>query len=49
MGGKGEKISATTIKDTWTKPRVGRIRGGRWGCLGWGLGLGGQTTVLEPQ
>ena len=31
----GEGFSGTTIEDTWTKPRVGGIRGRRWGCLGW--------------
>ena len=34
MGEKREGFSATTIKDTWTKPRRGGIRGGRWGWLG---------------
>ena len=40
----------TTIKDTWTKPRVGRIGGGRWGWLGLGRVVGRkmETTVLEP-
>ena len=27
MGGKGETLSGTTIKDTWTKPKEGRIKG----------------------
>ena len=35
-GGKGKGFSGTTIKDTWTKPKQGRIKGGRWGWLGWG-------------
>ena len=37
MGGGGRRgvFSGTTIKDTWTKPRGGGIRGGRWGWLGW--------------
>ena len=26
----------TCIKDTWTKPKGDRIKGGRWGWLGWG-------------
>ena len=25
----------TTIKDTWTKPSWGGIRGGKWGWLAW--------------
>ena len=29
-------FSGTCIKDTWTKPKEGRIEGGRWGWLGWG-------------
>ena len=36
MGVKGKGFSGTTIKDTWTEPSGGRIRGGRWGSLGWG-------------
>ena len=34
-GKKGEGFSGTTIKDTWTKPEWGRIKGGKWGWLGW--------------
>ena len=39
----------TCMKDTWTKPKGGRIEGGRWGWVRqWGSG-GGEidTTVLE--
>ena len=36
MGEKGEGFLGTTIKDTWTKPNGGRIKGGKWGWLGWG-------------
>ena len=28
-------MSGTCIKDTWTKPKGGRIEGGRWGWVGW--------------
>ena len=28
-GGKGEGFSGTTIKETWTKPKAGRIKGGK--------------------
>ena len=35
MGRKGEGLSGTIIKDTWTKPKMGRNKGGRWGWLGW--------------
>ena len=28
------------MKDTWTKPKVGRNEGGRWGCMAWGSGRG---------
>ena len=39
-GDNGEKrmnqFAGTTIKDTWTRPRRGVIRGGRWGWLGSG-------------
>ena len=44
-------LSGTCIKDTWTKPKGGRIEGGRWGWLEWG-GHGErkmETTVLEQQ
>ena len=36
--GKGERLSGTTIKDTWTKPRGG-VRGSGGGKM--------QTTGLE--
>ena len=43
-------FSGTTVKDTWTKPRGGGIRGGRWGWLGWGgQKRERQKTVLEQQ
>ena len=41
-GEKGEAFSGTTIKDMWTKPSWGGIRGGWWGWLGWGGVVGGQ-------
>ena len=34
-GEKGEGFSGRCIKDTWTKPKGGRIKGGKWGWLGW--------------
>ena len=34
MGRKGEGILGTTIKDTWTKVRGVRIKGGREGWMG---------------
>ena len=37
MGGKGETLSGTTIKDTWTKPK-GRVEAREGG--GFGLGEG---------
>ena len=50
MGEKGEGFSRTCIKDTWTKPKVGRIKGGKWGWLGWRERRGEMdTTVLEQQ
>ena len=30
---KGEGFSGTSVEDTWTKPKGGRIKGGKWGCL----------------
>ena len=43
MGGKGtfnggrdgEELSGTRIKDTWTKPKGDRKKGGKWAWLGW--------------
>ena len=36
-GGKREKgYQGTCIKDTRTKPKGGRIKGGRWGWVGMG-------------
>ena len=36
MGGRRGGFSGTTIKDTWTNPRQGGIRGGRRGKKGKG-------------
>ena len=33
MGGKEEGFSGTCMKDTWTKPKGSRIKGGKWGWL----------------
>ena len=33
-GRKGEVFSGICMKDTWTKPKVGRIKGGKSGWLG---------------
>ena len=46
MGRREEGFSGTTIKDTWITSRVGRIRGGRWGWLGWGGVVGGKCRQL---
>ena len=35
-GKRGIGFSGTFIKDTWTKPKGGKIEGGRWGWLGLG-------------
>ena len=34
-GQRGEGITGTTIKDTWTKPR-GMVEAGEGGGFGWG-------------
>ena len=31
MGKKGKGLQGACIKDPWTKPKGGRIEGGRWG------------------
>ena len=36
MGEKREVFSGTCIKDICTKPKGGRIKGGKWGWLGLG-------------
>ena len=46
MGGIRDAFSGTTIKDTWTKPRWGGSRGGRWGWLGWWGVVGGKCRQL---
>ena len=46
--GKEKGHQRTCIEDTWTKPKVGRREGGRWGWMGEGSGEGKmETTVLE--
>ena len=45
--GKWEKgHQGTCIKDLWTKPKEGRIEGGRWGWLGWGGVVRGKWRQL---
>ena len=33
-GKKGTGHQGTCVKDSWTKPKRGRIEGARWGWLG---------------
>ena len=47
MGRIGEGFSGTTIKDTWTKPKEGGSRGGRWGWLAWEGVVGGKCGQLS--
>ena len=42
MGAKGEGFSGTSIKDTWTKSKRGRIKGGEWKWLRWWGAVGGK-------
>ena len=42
MGKRRKGHQRTCIKDTWTKPKEGRIDGGRWGWLGWRGGVMGE-------
>ena len=42
QGKRGKGCPGTYIKHTWTKPKVGRVEGGRRGWLGWGTVLGGK-------
>ena len=53
-GGRGEGVKVhqgTCIKDSWTKPKEGRIEGGWWGLVGQGCVVMGkmETTVLEQE
>ena len=41
MGGRREGFSGTTVKDTWTKPRVGGWNRGKEGMAGVGGNGGG--------
>ena len=34
MGEKGGRVFRN-MKDTWIKPKRGRIKDGKWGWLGW--------------
>ena len=48
--GIGKGRQETCVKDTRTKPKGDRIKGGRWGGWGGGSGRGKtETTVLEQQ
>ena len=40
---RGKRFSGTCTKDTWTKPKAGRIKGGKWGWLRWGDWWGGNA------
>ena len=39
-GQRGKVCQGTCIKDTWTKPKGGRIESGMWGLLRWGVVVG---------
>ena len=39
-------MSGTCIKDTWTKPKQGRIKGGKWGWLQWWEVVGAKWRQL---
>ena len=41
-GIRQKRCQGTCIKDTWTKPRWGRIKGGKLGWLGLGSMVGGK-------
>ena len=46
MGKKGKGHQGTCIKDIRTKPKGGRIEGGRWGWVGWGKVVVGKWRQL---
>ena len=39
-GERGKGCQGTCIKDTWTKPKGGRMERGRWGWVGLGELMG---------
>ena len=39
----------TTIRDSWTKPSGGGIRGGRWGGWTGGKGEGEMETMVKKK
>ena len=43
---KGKPLQGTCIKDPWTKPKGGKIEGGRWGWVGWGQVVTGKWRQL---
>ena len=47
MGEKGEGLTGTITKDTWTITRGGGNREGRWGWLGWWWGGKGRKLYLN--
>ena len=46
VGGKLERFSVACVKDTWTKPKVGRIEGRR--RYGWVVGRRVSWGKVEP-
>ena len=45
-GKKGKACQRICIKDPWTKPKKGRIEGGRWGWVGLGKVVAGKWRQL---
>ena len=41
-GKKGKGCHGTYVRYPWTKPKGHRIKGGRWGLLGWGEVVAGK-------
>ena len=39
-------MSGTCIKDTGTRPKWGRLKGKKWGWLGWGVVVEGKWRQL---
>ena len=46
QGKQGKGNQGTCIKDTWTKPKGVRIKGGRWRWVGQKLVVGGGCRQL---
>ena len=48
-GKKGKSHKGTCIKDPWTKPKGVKMKGRRWGWVGWGKVMGRKWRLFKQQ